>query len=196
MASKSTPRSILLVGGGQGIGLETTKYLLEKTPSAVKLVVFGLHAAEELKNTLATARADRLTVLLGDVTSATDRKKAVQTCLDVAGGIDTMVYFAGVMTPIQRIDDMDLAEVRRSYEVNVFGAMEMVMNPEKINRYKKKEKRREENTAMAKRSSSANLSSLTSATRSVSPASSSSPPPAISTSSTEVGRHIALPKPP
>jgi NAD(P)-dependent dehydrogenase (short-subunit alcohol dehydrogenase family) len=70
----------------------------------------------------------------GDVTIAEDREHAVETCVreDILGGIDTVVYCAGVITPIARIEDMDLREVEGTYNVNVFGAMGMVYFPIKL----------------------------------------------------------------
>lgn len=125
--SSSTPsraQAILVVGGGLGIGLETTRAVLELSPAS-KLVVFGLHADPELE-VLSTAHAGRVVTVLGDVTSAPDRQKAVDTCVKELGGIDTLVYSAGIITPIERIEKVDMEAVKRAYDVNVFGAMAMV----------------------------------------------------------------------
>ena len=125
MATPS-PQSLLIVGGGRGIGFEATKYLLSVTPSTVKIVIFSLDVVQELTGWASKELAGRLFVVVGDVTNADDRNKALQTCLDEARGINTLVYCAGIITPIDRIDNVDLAMVRKSYDVNVFGAMEMV----------------------------------------------------------------------
>lgn len=119
-------QSIVIMGGGLGIGLGTTKFLLQNTASSTKLIVFTLHAADELTKSLMEQHADRLFLILGDVTDANDRQKAVRTCIEVAGSLDTLVYSAGVMTPIMRIDAVDVDAVRKTYEVNVFGIIEMV----------------------------------------------------------------------
>jgi NAD(P)-dependent dehydrogenase (short-subunit alcohol dehydrogenase family) len=37
-----------------------------------------------------------------------------------------VVYCAGVITPIERIEKMDVASVEGTFAVNVFGAMGMV----------------------------------------------------------------------
>ena len=117
------PRNILIVGGGQGIGFETTKYLLSLTSCSV--VVFGLHISEECK-ALQAANPHKLWLCLGDVTKAGDCQKALEVSVEKMGGIDTMVYCAGIMDPIQLISKVDMESVRKSYEVNVFGAMKMV----------------------------------------------------------------------
>lgn len=118
-------QSILIVGGGQGIGLETTKAILSQASPTARIAVFGLHADAEL-DSLTKAHSDRIRTVIGDVTSASDRLKAVETCVKEFGGIDTLVYTAGVITPIQRIENVDLDAVKKAYDVNVFGTMAMV----------------------------------------------------------------------
>lgn len=63
-----------------------------------------------------------------DVTIPEEREHAVTTCIrpDVLGGIDTVVYCAGVIEPIERVEKMDMGKVEGLYGVNVFGAMAMV----------------------------------------------------------------------
>ncbi|KIV96853.1 hypothetical protein PV10_00669 [Exophiala mesophila] len=117
------PRSILLVGGGQGIGLESTLYLLANSPSSIHLIVFGLDINDQLRRHRDTH--NRLHLLQGDVTKSADRERAIQLCLDVAGALDCLVYCAGLITPIQRIENLDLDAVRLTYEVNVFGVIAM-----------------------------------------------------------------------
>jgi NAD(P)-dependent dehydrogenase (short-subunit alcohol dehydrogenase family) len=65
-------------------------------------------------------------IILGDVTTAADRSRAVKTCVKELDGIDTLVYCAGVITPIERIENVDIEAVKRTFDVNVFGAMAMV----------------------------------------------------------------------
>lgn len=117
-------QKILIVGGGQGIGFEITKSILALSEDA-RIVVFGLHIDAELES-LAKSNSHRLWTIAGDVTSATDRKKTIDTCTSVLGGIDTLIYSAGIITPIQRIEDVDIESVKKAYDVNVFGVIAMV----------------------------------------------------------------------
>ncbi len=123
MGSATTARNILLVGGGLGIGLEATKHLISTTSCSI--VVFGLHISPEC-NTLQTAHPDRLLDIKGDVTNSEDRGKAVTLAVEKMGGIDTLVYCAGIMSPIQKIGKVDLDAFKTAFEVNVFGAVGMV----------------------------------------------------------------------
>jgi NAD(P)-dependent dehydrogenase (short-subunit alcohol dehydrogenase family) len=120
-------QGILVVGGGQGIGLEITLAILARKTANV--VVFGLHIDPQLNSP-----SERLWVVTGDVTSDSDRKKAVETALDKLGSIDTLVYTAGVITPIERIESINLEAVKQAYEVNVFGVMAMVSSKPTISR--------------------------------------------------------------
>jgi NAD(P)-dependent dehydrogenase (short-subunit alcohol dehydrogenase family) len=118
-------QAILIVGGGQGIGLETTRSILATSPATTKILVFGLHADSELA-WISGQYPGRVWIILGDVTTAADRSRAVKTCAKELGGIDTLVYCAGVITPIERIENVDIEAVKRTFDVNVFGAMAMV----------------------------------------------------------------------
>jgi NAD(P)-dependent dehydrogenase (short-subunit alcohol dehydrogenase family) len=124
----ASAHAILVVGGGQGIGLATTRYILTTSPTTTKVLVFGLHADPELEF-LSQRYPERIQAVIGDVTNAADRLEAVDTCLNTYGRLDTLVYCAGIITPIERIERLDLDAVQRTYEVNVFGAMAMVCLP-------------------------------------------------------------------
>lgn len=123
-ANLPQPRSILLVGGGEGIGLESTLHLLANSPPSIHLIVFALDINGQLRRHGDTR--SRLHLLQGNVTKPADRERAIQLCLDVAGALDCLVYCAGLITPIQRIESLDLNAVRLAYEVNVFGVIAMV----------------------------------------------------------------------
>lgn len=117
-------QTILIVGGGQGIGFETTKAILSLS-SSTRIVIFGLHTDPELEY-LSKVFSNRLSIVIGDVTNTSDRGKAVETCAKTLGGIDTLVYTAGIITPIQRIENVDIEALRKIYDINVFGAIAMV----------------------------------------------------------------------
>ena len=118
-------QKILIVGGGQGIGLEITKSILSLSQDA-KIAVFGLHIESELES-LVESNSHRLWMTTGDVTSAADRKKTIDVCTSTLGGIDTLIYCAGIITPIERIENVDIERVKKAYDVNVYGAIAMVL---------------------------------------------------------------------
>jgi NAD(P)-dependent dehydrogenase (short-subunit alcohol dehydrogenase family) len=118
--SSPLPRNILIVGGGIGIGFEITKYLLNSTSCSV--VVFGLHISKD-RTSLQAASPTKLWLCTGNVTKTADCQEAVNISLYKIGGIDTMIYCARVMDPIQLISEVDMERVKRSYEVNIFGQL-------------------------------------------------------------------------
>ena len=129
----SPHQTILIVGGTSGIGLETARAILSCPTQSPNIVLFGLNAPETdaaLHELEAKARADpsagTLQIINGDVTLASDLEVTVQYCIKEYGRLDTLVYSAGVITPIARLEKMDMEAVKRTFEVNVFGAMSMV----------------------------------------------------------------------
>lgn len=118
------PQRILIVGGGQGIGWEVTKRLVFLSSQA-RVVAFGLHV-EEAALQLQRSCPDRLCLVVGDVTSSDERQRAIEGCNQFMGGIDTLVFTAGVITPIERIESLNMDAVKRSFDINVFGCMAMV----------------------------------------------------------------------
>lgn len=123
----STPQAVLVVGGGQGIGLETTKSILSLSCTA-KVVAFGLHFDSSV-DFLREHYPDRLWTVQGDVRVAGERKTALRVCEKEMKAIDTLVYTAGVITPIERIENLKMEDVKAAFDVNVFGCMAMVSSP-------------------------------------------------------------------
>jgi NAD(P)-dependent dehydrogenase (short-subunit alcohol dehydrogenase family) len=108
-------RRVLVVGGGLGMGLKVTQYLLGH--HGAKVVVFGLHIAQELQ---IVSRNSRLKVIKGDVTSGEARKQLFM------GGLDCLVWTVGVMGEIQRLVGMSSETLIRTYDINVFAPILMV----------------------------------------------------------------------
>ena len=129
--ANATTQAILLVGGGQGIGFETAKSILTLSPTA-RIVVFDLQFDPNIPQ-LMRDHAKRLLIVQGDVRIPEDRRRAVALCEDEIGGVDTLVYTAGVITPIERIEHLDIEDVKDAFDVNVFGCMAMVrMTPVRV----------------------------------------------------------------
>ena len=118
---------ILVVGGTSGIGYAITQTILSSPylPLNAKVIAFGL-IESSVKLDFTKQQRERLRIVEGDVTVEEDRELAIQQCFDVFGGLDTLIYCAGVITPIERIEKVDVEKIKRSFDVNVFGAMSMV----------------------------------------------------------------------
>jgi NAD(P)-dependent dehydrogenase (short-subunit alcohol dehydrogenase family) len=114
-------RRVLVLGGGLGMGLKVTQYLLGH--HGAKVVVFGLHIAQELQN---VSRNSRLKVIKGDVTSGEARKQLFMTVMEFMGGLDCLVWTVGVMGEIQRLVGMSTETLIRTHDINVFAPILMV----------------------------------------------------------------------
>jgi NAD(P)-dependent dehydrogenase (short-subunit alcohol dehydrogenase family) len=124
-------RSVLILGGGSGIGLKAVEYLLSRTDC--KVVVSTLVVSRECE-VLQEVNQGRVWFLQGDVTNAEDRRTAVNSSVERMGGIDSVVYSAGLLY-VQRCALADLDMVKKSFEVNVFGCMAVVGEHNPSNRH-------------------------------------------------------------
>lgn len=115
---------LLVVGGGQGIGWEAVKAILRYSLEA-QVFIFGYHIEKEIWG-LPERRNGRLFILEGDVTDERIRRSVIDNCIMEMGGIDTLVFTAGVITPIERIEKVNMNDVKRAFDINVFGCMAMV----------------------------------------------------------------------
>ncbi len=116
------PRSVLIIGGGSGIGFEAVAYLVSKTDC--KVLVSTLEVTEQCEN-LAATYPDRLWFHQGDVTVTSDVEEAVRLAVHQMGGIDSLVYCAGLLY-VETCARVDLDRVKRVFEVNVLGAITAV----------------------------------------------------------------------
>lgn len=112
-----TGRNVLVTGANRGLGLVIVQALLARGAAKVYAGArdpSGLHEARE-------RLGDRLVPVRLDITSPDDRRSVVESCPDVDG----LVSNAG-LAPSGRVLDTDEALCRETFEVNVFGPLELV----------------------------------------------------------------------
>jgi NAD(P)-dependent dehydrogenase (short-subunit alcohol dehydrogenase family) len=125
------PQRIFLIGGATGIGAATTISLITNSTALVFMMDKFIDHSPTGPLAALIAYPNRMYGHEGDVTVAAEREKAVELCCreDILGGIDTVVYCAGVLGPVERVERLGvegLESVREAFEVNVFGVMAMV----------------------------------------------------------------------
>lgn len=114
-------KSILVTGGGRGIGRETALLLA----SAGAFVTINYRGdADAAKATLADVRSrggDGL-VVAGDVSDEDDVRRLFDAASGDGRGLDGVVANAGIVARSMSLADMDLARLQRMFAVNVLGA--------------------------------------------------------------------------
>jgi NAD(P)-dependent dehydrogenase (short-subunit alcohol dehydrogenase family) len=113
---------VLITGAGSGLGLASALFL-----AARNFRVYGtaLTAGEEQEMRDQSAlRNVEVSALRMDVTRRADIDRTVDTIIREAGRIDAVVHFAG-MGLRGFFEDLGIDEIRRLYDVNVFGIMEL-----------------------------------------------------------------------
>jgi NAD(P)-dependent dehydrogenase (short-subunit alcohol dehydrogenase family) len=112
----------LITGAGSGLGMESALFL-----AARNFRVYGTALTETEQQDLldeAARRQVQVSALQMDVTRRPDIDRAVATIIREAGRIDAVVHFAG-MGLRGFFEDLSMQEIRRLYDVNVFGIMEL-----------------------------------------------------------------------
>lgn len=117
MASQKT---LMITGASKGFGLEITKAALAAGDKVIATVRSG---AAELVTAL--GHPDTLAVVTMDVTNEAQVKAAVAEALGKFGQIDVLINNAGygLLAGIEEASD---AEVRKQYDTNVFGLLNVI----------------------------------------------------------------------
>jgi NAD(P)-dependent dehydrogenase (short-subunit alcohol dehydrogenase family) len=108
-------RRILVVGASTGIGRATG----EMAAADGARVAFTARRAEILDEIVADL--DGCVAVPCDVADPAAAMAAVDTAAEALGGLDAVVYVAGIF-PIGRIDEIEPEEWQRVFDVNFFGA--------------------------------------------------------------------------
>lgn len=105
---------IVITGAASGLGLELAKILSQE---GAKVVASDLNE-EKLKNIPAGIAALSIPA---DVTKESEVENLASAAVSEFGRLDIWVNNAGVWLPHNRIGELDMARVRHTFDVNVFG---------------------------------------------------------------------------
>ncbi|WP_264030475.1 oxidoreductase [Cellulosimicrobium sp. SH8] len=112
-----TPKVALVTGASSGIG--------ESTARTLQSIGYTVYGAARRTDRLQELAADGVRPLEMDVTDEQSMKDGVASIVADTGRIDVLVNNAGYGS-YGAIEDVDMDEGRRQFEVNVFGAMSLV----------------------------------------------------------------------
>lgn len=121
---------VLLTGGSSGLGKAMAKLLVEK---GAKVLITGRDKAK----VETVAKELGVFGLAADVSFQADVDKSYEVALEKLGGLDVMINNAGIGTDRDTIDELDVEEMIRLYNVNVFGAVRMAKKAAQIFRKQK-----------------------------------------------------------
>ena len=108
-------KSILITGGGSGIGAGTAEYLVER---GARVTICG-RRADKIEHVAAELGAD-CHAIAGDITQAADRQKIVDATVSHGGGIDGLVNNAGNMYR-SAVTDMSESALKEVFDSNVIA---------------------------------------------------------------------------
>ncbi|QBJ97131.1 SDR family oxidoreductase [Rhodococcus sp. ABRD24] len=119
-------RSVLITGGGSGIGLGIAELL---AADGVHVTICGRSAerlataAEKISATGALASGGSVTTVAANVTDETDVERAVARAIETTGRLDGVVACAGGNETIAPVTQLDVDAWRRTVDLNVTGTM-------------------------------------------------------------------------
>lgn len=111
--------SVLITGGGSGIGAGTARFFAEQ---GARVTICGRR--ERNLKAVATDIGSDCTWVVGDITQATDRERIVTAAVAHGGGLQLLVNNAGNMLR-GAITELDEQEVLQVFSTNVVAAMMM-----------------------------------------------------------------------
>jgi NAD(P)-dependent dehydrogenase (short-subunit alcohol dehydrogenase family) len=114
-------KTILITGGGRGIGRATALLAAANAWSVAITYVEDATAAEETA-TAVERLGGKSIALRGDVSDEADVIAMFDEAEKRLGKLDGVVVNAGIVAPPSPLADMDAHRLRRIFDVNVFGA--------------------------------------------------------------------------
>ncbi|KAM9985243.1 hypothetical protein ACTFIZ_008789 [Dictyostelium cf. discoideum] len=115
----------LITGTSSGIGLELVKKLLRHGYKVSALTRRPEEIEKEIKEI--QFEKDNLLIVKTDITNNESVKNAVEETIKQFGRIDVLVNNAGIGL-VGSIEELSDSEVRRIYDVNVFGVLNLLRN--------------------------------------------------------------------
>ncbi len=107
---------ILITGASSGIGKKTALDLIKQGHE-----VYGVARRVEKMQDLVSAGGNALKM---DITNSDDIQNVVKTIIETHGKIDVLINNAGYAV-YGAVEDTDLADVRRQFDVNFFGLVDL-----------------------------------------------------------------------
>lgn len=117
-------KTIVVTGGGNGIGRELVMELLRRGArvAALDLSSPGLQQTTELAGT----QGHKLSTHVVDITNREDVIGLLEPIVEAHGSVDGLINCAGIIQPFVRFKDLDYVAIERVMNVNFWGPIHMV----------------------------------------------------------------------
>lgn len=121
--SQTEQRVILVTGVSRGIGksIVDTLFSLDKN-----VIVYGIARSEAPLKALKDTYGDRFFYTVGDITNDDTLKKYVNSAIEGHGKINSLIANAGVLEPVQNINNIDVNAWKQLYNINFFSIVSLV----------------------------------------------------------------------
>ena len=113
---------MLVTGGARGIGAATCRLAAAQGYAVCVNYVRNREAAENVVRDI-ESRGGKALAVGADVAEEAEVMKLFRALDEALGAPDALVNNAGILMRAARLQDMDLARIRKLYATNVFGAM-------------------------------------------------------------------------
>ena len=112
----------LITGGGRGIGAATAMLAARAGYDVGVNYAFDADSASQVV-TACRAAGVRSAAFAADIANPTEVEALFAACDDALGGPDLLVNNAGIIGRASRVEALESEVLRRTFEVNVFGAI-------------------------------------------------------------------------
>ncbi|CCE65971.1 hypothetical protein TPHA_0N01900 [Tetrapisispora phaffii CBS 4417] len=114
---------VIVTGASRGIGRSIVDQVLKASDDAV---VCGVARSEAPLKEIKSQYGDRFDYTVGDITDAAVLNNLVKIAIDKYGKIDSVIANAGVLDPVQNINEIKVDEWKKLYNINFFSIVELV----------------------------------------------------------------------
>ncbi|KZW01571.1 NAD(P)-binding protein [Exidia glandulosa HHB12029] len=110
--------TVLITGASRGMGLATAEQLLQ---DGATVIAVQRSVTDDLK-VLEKKFPGKLQIVKGDSTKESD----IAATLSATPSLDVVILNAGVSLPLGRLSQIDIQDVRNTYEINVFSVIKFI----------------------------------------------------------------------
>ncbi|EJD45322.1 short-chain dehydrogenase [Auricularia subglabra TFB-10046 SS5] len=115
-------RTIIITGASRGIGLATTRILLQEGTNVVAVQRCSPPEHEALQKQY----PDTFRTVQGDSSDETVLKRAVREAQEAFGAIDSVVFNSAISGDIETVAKLSPETWQRTFDVNVFGVVKLL----------------------------------------------------------------------